>query len=201
MRVNRLGDRVNALLLYPECPDTFWSFRHALRLAHKEAAQPPLGLLTVAAMLPDNWKLLLIDLNVSELSEADLAWADCALVSGMIVQRASARRVISRCKEAGVTVVAGGPLFTCEHEGFEDVDHFVLDEAEVTLPLFLEDYESGVAPRVADTPVGSGATPPLRLRRSPVLPRLPPQLRVLQRHAALRTSLADEDGCPGRSRT
>jgi radical SAM superfamily enzyme YgiQ (UPF0313 family) len=139
---------VNALLIYPECPETFWSFRHALRLVHKRAAQPPLGLLTVAAMLPAEWNLRLVDLNVTKLTEADLEWAECVLVSGMIVQRDSARRVIARCKQAGLTVIAGGPLFTCEPELFEDVDHLVLNEAEVTLAPFLADFERGVARRV-----------------------------------------------------
>lgn len=139
---------MNALLIYPECPETFWSFRHALSLIHKKSAQPPLGLLTVAGMLPEDWSLRLVDLNVARLTEADLEWAECALVSGMIVQRDSAHRVIARCKSAGLTVVAGGPLFTCEHELFDDVDHFVLNEAEVTLPLFLSDLEEGRARRV-----------------------------------------------------
>jgi len=139
---------VNALLIYPECPETFWSFRHALRLVRKKSAQPPLGLLTVAAMLPAEWSLRLVDLNVTRLTDEDLEWAECALVSGMIVQRDTAHRVIARCKEAGLTVVAGGPLFTCEPERFEDVDHLVLNEAEVTLPPFLADFERGLARRV-----------------------------------------------------
>jgi radical SAM superfamily enzyme YgiQ (UPF0313 family) len=139
---------VNALLIYPEIPDTFWSFKHALRLIRKKASSPPLGLLTVAGMLPDDWSLRLVDLNVSALTEADLTWADCALVSGMIVQRDSARRVVARCKGAGLTVIAGGPLFTCEHELFQEVDHFVLNEAEVTLPGFLSDFARGRARRV-----------------------------------------------------
>jgi radical SAM superfamily enzyme YgiQ (UPF0313 family) len=139
---------VNALLIYPKCPETFWSFSHALRLIHRKAAQPPLGLLTVAAMLPAEWKLRLVDLNVTGLNEEDLGWADCALVSGMIVQRDSAHQVIARCKRAGLTVIAGGPLFASEHEQFEDVDHFVLNEAEVTLPPFLSDLERGAARRI-----------------------------------------------------
>ena len=97
---------MRALLIYPEIPDTFWSFKHALRLIRKKASSPPLGLLTVAGMLPDDWSLRLLDLNVTALTDADLAWADCALVSGMIVQRNSALRVVSRCKGAGLTVIA-----------------------------------------------------------------------------------------------
>ena len=100
---------MNALLIYPEIPDTFWSFKHALRLIRKKASSPPLGLLTVAGMLPDDWNLRLLDLNVVALTDADLAWADCALLSGMIVQRDSALRAIARCKGARLTVIAGGP--------------------------------------------------------------------------------------------
>ncbi len=136
---------MNALLIYPEFPDTFWSFKYALKLIRKKAASPPLGLLTVAAMLPSDWNMRLVDLNAATLTEDDLAWADCALVSGMTVQRDFARRAISRCKAAGLTVVAGGPLFTAEHEEFDEVDHFVLNEAEITLPPFLADFKEGRA--------------------------------------------------------
>ena len=131
------------LLIYPEHPVTFWSFKYALNFIRKKAALPPLGLLTIGAMLPKEWPKKVIDLNVTKLTEKDLAWADCAFVSGMVVQRESARRTIARCKAAGLKVVAGGPLFTSEHDQFEDVDHFVLNEAEVTLPLFLKDMERG----------------------------------------------------------
>jgi radical SAM superfamily enzyme YgiQ (UPF0313 family) len=133
------------LLVYPEFPDTFWSFKHALRFIHKKAASPPLGLLTVAAMLPGEWEKRLVDLNVAGLTSADLAWADYVFISAMIVQRDTARALIARCKDAGAKVVAGGPLFTMEHEQFPDVDHFVLNEAELTLPLFLEDLAFGRA--------------------------------------------------------
>ena len=133
------------LLVYPEFPDTFWSFKHALRFIRKKAVAPPLGLLTVAAMLPAEWEKRLVDLNVTSLTQADLAWADYVFVSAMIVQRDSAKTLIARCKEAGVKVVAGGPLFTMEHERFPDVDHFVLNEAELTLPPFLADLANGGA--------------------------------------------------------
>jgi radical SAM superfamily enzyme YgiQ (UPF0313 family) len=136
------------LLIYPEFPDTFWSFKHALQFIHKRAALPPLGLLTVAAMLPAGWEKRLVDLNVRKLKKQDLEWADMAFVSAMVVQRDAARGVIGRCKEAGVKVVAGGPLFVGEYPQFEDVDHFVLNEAELTLPEFLSDLEVGSARRV-----------------------------------------------------
>jgi len=135
-------------MLYPEFPDTFWSFKHALKFVRKRAALPPLGLLTVAAMLPAEWEIRLIDLNVSRLRDADLDRPDLVFISGMIAQRESARRLIARCKAAGKTVVAGGPLFTSGHADFAEVDHFVLNEAEATLPEFLRDLESGRPRRI-----------------------------------------------------
>ena len=105
---------MNVLLIYPEFPDTFWSFKHALNFVRKKAASPPLGLLTVATMLPSEWPKRLVDVNVAELSAEDLAWADYAFISAMVVQRESARQIIARCKKASVKVVAGGPLFTSE---------------------------------------------------------------------------------------
>jgi radical SAM superfamily enzyme YgiQ (UPF0313 family) len=136
---------VNVLLIYPEFPDTFWSFKHALKFIRKRASFPPLGLLTVAAMLPDDWNLRLVDLNIAGLTSRDLAWADMAFVGGMAIQGSSAERALAACEEAGVRIVAGGPLFTLEQERFPQVDHFVLNEAEVTLPRFLADLDRGQA--------------------------------------------------------
>jgi radical SAM superfamily enzyme YgiQ (UPF0313 family) len=142
---------MNVLLIYPEFPDTFWSFKHALKFIRKKATLPPLGLLTLGAMLPAEWSKRLVDLNVTKLTEQGLTWADCVFISAMVVQRESARQTIARCKEAGLKVIAGGPLFTSEYEEFEDVDHFVLNEAELTLPSFLADLEMGCARRVYET--------------------------------------------------
>ena len=142
---------MKVLLLYPEFPDTFWSFRHALKFIRKKAASPPLGLLTVAALLPAEWPKRLVDLSVTGLTDGDLAWADWAMISAMAVQQDAARRLIARCKAAGLTVVAGGPLFTAEHESFEGVDHFVLNEAELTLPPLLADLERGRPRRIYTT--------------------------------------------------
>ncbi len=142
---------MNVLLIYPEIPDTFWSFKHALKFIRKKAVSPPLGLLTIAPMLPTEWKKRLIDLNVRKLTKDDLSWADCAFISAMTVQRESALRVIAQCKAAGLRIIAGGPLFTIEHEPFDSVDHFVLNEAELTLPPFLEDFAKGDARRMYTT--------------------------------------------------
>lgn len=135
----KIKETINVLLIYPEFPDTFWSFKHALKFIRKKASSPPLGLLTIAAMLPKEWHKKLIDTNVTNLTKKDLTWADYAFISGMTVQRDSARQIIKRCKEVGIKIVAGGPLFTYEYKDFSLVDHFVLNEAELTLPPFLED--------------------------------------------------------------
>lgn len=139
------------LLIYPEYPDTFWSFKHALKFIRRRAALPPVGLLTIVAMLPKEWPKKVVDLNVTKLTKKDLAWADYAFIGGMVVQKESARKIIARCKQAGLKIVAGGPLFTSELDEFEDVDHFVLNEAELTLPLFLTDLEKGCAKHIYET--------------------------------------------------
>jgi radical SAM superfamily enzyme YgiQ (UPF0313 family) len=142
---------MKVLLLYPEFPNTFWSFKHALAFVNKAAGMPPLGLLTVAAMLPQEWELRLVDMNVTPLTGEDLRWADCAFVSAMTVQREATGAAIRRCRAAGLTVVAGGPLFTAEPDAFPEVDHLVLNEAEITLPSFLADFAAGQAQRVYTT--------------------------------------------------
>jgi len=134
---------MNILLIYPAFPDTFWSFSYALRFIGKKAAFPPLGLLTVAALLPRSWSLRLVDLNVEDLSDDDLEWADMAFISAMAVQRKSAVDIIAHCRNKGLTVVAGGPLFTAEPDAFQQVDQMVLDEAEITLPAFIADLKNG----------------------------------------------------------
>jgi len=141
---------MRALLVHPEFPATFWSFRYALPFVRKKAALPPLGLLTVAALLPEEWEPRLVDTNVRDLEDEDLAWADFLFVGGMAVQRSSAREIVERARSAGVPVVAGGPLFTSGDavDDFPGVDHFVLGEAEASLPAFLRDLARGRAKRV-----------------------------------------------------
>ena len=131
------------LLVYPHYPDTFWSFRHAMKFIGRKASFPPLGLLTVAAMLPAVWDKKLVDMNVCPLSDEELVWADYVFISAMTVQRESAQEVLDRCRQLGVKTVAGGPLFTTCHEDFPAVDHLVLGEAELTLAPFLADLQRG----------------------------------------------------------
>ena len=99
------------LLIYPEYPDTFWSFKHALKFVSKKAAFPPLGLLTVAAMLPDEWELKLVDMNTGRLSDKDIKWADMVFISAMVVQRDSARNRDQALQEAGCNGGGGRPAF------------------------------------------------------------------------------------------
>lgn len=142
---------MNILLVYPEFPDTFWSFKHALKFVSKKSSAPPLGLLTVAAMLPGEWDKRLVDLNIRNLRSGDFQWADLVFISGMTVQRESAARIIQRCRQAGVKIVAGGPLFTMDQESFPGVDYFVLNEAEITLPEFLQDLDADRPKRIYET--------------------------------------------------
>lgn len=136
------------LLVYPHYPATFWSFRYAMKFIGRKASFPPLGLMTVAAMLPEAWEKKLVDMNVHPLDDADLQWADYVFISAMSIQRPSAFEVIERCAQLGVKTVAGGPLFTSCHGDFPQVDHLVLGEGEITLPLFLDDLQKGAPQRI-----------------------------------------------------
>lgn len=131
------------LLVYPRYPDTFWSFAHALEIMGKKAAIPPLGLLTVAAMIEKGNELKLIDLNISSITDEDILWSDYVFVSAMITQKDSAKKVISQCKNLGKKIVAGGPLFNNLNDEFPEVDTFILNEAEITIPIFLQDIKNG----------------------------------------------------------
>jgi len=132
------------LLVYPEYPETFWSFKYAIKFISKKASLPPLGLLTVAALLPKEWEKKLVDMTITALSDRDIKWADYVFISAMSIQKESVKKIITQCKEVGAKIVAGGPLFTSGYEDFEnDVDYFILNEAEITLPLFLEDLKGG----------------------------------------------------------
>lgn len=132
------------LLVYPEYPDTFWSFRHALKFTGKKAAFPPLGLLTVAAMIPKGWGVRLVDENVATLTTSDIYWADAVFVSAMLAQSAATARVLNWCRGLGKRTVLGGPMVTADPERFSGLaDHLVLGEAEQTFPRFLRDLEAG----------------------------------------------------------
>ena len=150
------------LMISPLSPDSFWSFKYAIKFLKKKATFPPLGLLTVAALLPDSWEKKLVDMNTTKLSDKDLLWADYVFMGAMVIHRKSVEQVIDRCKKLNVKIVAGGPLFTMEYANYSDkVDHLVLNEAEITLPHFLNDlkasttkhiYKSDEFPDIVDSP-------------------------------------------------
>lgn len=137
------------LLVYPEFPETFWSFKHTLQFIGKKALMPPLGLATIAGMVGKGYSLSAVDLNVSALSDAQILEADLVLVSSMLIQKESFLQVIQRCKELGKPVAVGGPYPTeCVEElaglpSHQRPDYFILDEGEVTFPPFLRDWEAG----------------------------------------------------------
>ena len=155
---------MNILLVYPEYPETFWSFKHALKFVSKKASIPPLGLLTIASLIPEEWPKKLIDMNVDSLKDKDIQWADMVFISAMVVQRKSVNEVIINAHKFGKKVVAGGPLFTEEPDNFTQVDHLILDEGEITFPEFLKDLEAEKPKRIyrtAERPDITKTPPPL----------------------------------------
>lgn len=134
---------MNVLLVSPKTPDTFWSFSHVMPFIARKAAFPPLGLLTVAAMLPPDWSLRLVDLNVRRLRDDEIEWADVVFVSAMLVHADSAREVIVRCNARGKRVIGGGPLFTTGHSRFPELQHVALGEAEDIMPALVADLVAG----------------------------------------------------------
>lgn len=173
------------LLVSPRTPDTFWSFKHALRLVAKRASMPPLGLLTVAAMLPGDWELKLVDLNIENLQDVDLQWADYVFVGAMIVHQESVREIVARCTAACKTVIAGGPLFTTGHESFPEIRHFVIGEAEEIMPQLVEDLRRGCP------------QPFYRATRWPELTHVPiPRWDLLQQKYYVTMAVQFSRGCP-----
>jgi radical SAM superfamily enzyme YgiQ (UPF0313 family) len=154
---------MKTLLVYPEFPDTYWSFRHALWFEGKRSAYPPLGLLTVSALMPGAWERRLVDMNIQPLKPSDIKWADMVFISAMIVQKDSLRRVVELCKAAGKRVVIGGPYVTTSAKHLPEADHIFLGEAETTLPEFVRDLERGAPKRIyqaAERPALSAAPVP-----------------------------------------
>jgi radical SAM superfamily enzyme YgiQ (UPF0313 family) len=173
------------LLINPEFPDTYWSFRHAVRFEGKRSVFPPLGLLTVSALLPRSWERRLVDLNVQSLKPADIEWADMVFATAMLVQKESLREVVGRCKAHGKCVVLGGPYVTTTVEELPEADHIFLGEAETTLPQFVADLARGEARRIYQ----ATERPPLSTS-----PRPDFQLANMKRYSAM--SVQYSRGCP-----
>ena len=176
---------MNALLIYPEFPDTFWSFKHALKFLGKRAAQPPLGLMTVAALLPGAWKKRLVDTNVERLRDCDLAWADVALVSGMHIQRNSLAVIVERCRTLGLRTVVGGPIASSLSAEDLKADHVVIGEAEGIIAGLARDLEQGTA-----RPVYQAVERP-EMSSSPL-----PDLRLIKMHRYSTMAVQYSRGCP-----
>ena len=177
---------MNVLLTYPQYPPSFFSFKYALGFVSKKASVPPLGLITLSALLPSTWQRRLLDLNVCTLADRDLEWADYVFISAMYIQKESVDQILESCARHRVICVAGGPLFTNEFSSYPQIDHFVLNEAEITLPLFLKDLTSGKPPRkVYRTNKFADLT------SSPV-----PQYHLLSRKAYASMNMQFSRGCP-----
>jgi radical SAM superfamily enzyme YgiQ (UPF0313 family) len=177
---------MNILMISPRYPVTFWSFKYILKYISKKAAFPPLGLLTVAAMMPREWNMRLVDLNIEKLDAQDLHWADYVMISAMLIQKDSVDEILAECAELHKKVIAGGPLFTARPEDYVDVvDHLILNEAECTLAPFLADLENGI---------------PQKIYRSSVFPSLQktplPRWDILQTKHYANLMIQFSRGCP-----
>jgi radical SAM superfamily enzyme YgiQ (UPF0313 family) len=173
------------LLINPEFPDTYWSFRHAVRFEGKRSVFPPLGLLTVSALLPPSWERRLVDLNVESLRTSDIEWADMVFATAMLVQKESLKQVVEQCKARGKRVVLGGPYVTTTVEELPEADHIFIGEAETTLPQFVADLARGEAKRTYQ----ATERPPLS-----ATPRADFQLANMKRYSAM--SVQYSRGCP-----
>ena len=180
---------MRALLVQGRSAPTYWSYDFSLRFAAKDAALPPLGLATLAALLPATWELRLVDLNVRPLQDAEIDWADVVLVSGMLAQADSVRDVLARARQRGRRTVVGGPAATSTPETFPSADHVFRGEAEGRLELLVSALESPDRAAPRDLSPAQGERP--ALTGSPV-PRF--DLLELRRYASL--SVQYSRGCP-----
>ena len=176
---------MNVLLIYPEFPDTFWSFKHALKFLGKRAAQPPLGLMTVAALLPGEWKKRLVDTNVERLRDRDLAWADVIFLSGMHIQKESLIAIVERCRVHGLRTVVGGPIASSLPAAELKADHVVIGEAEELIATLARDLEQGTA-----KPVYQAAERP-EMSTSPL-----PDLSLIKMNRYSTMAVQYSRGCP-----
>jgi radical SAM superfamily enzyme YgiQ (UPF0313 family) len=178
---------MNVLLISPSTPTTFWSLKHAMQFVARRAAFPPLGLLTVAAMLPRAWQLRVVDMDVGRLTDADVLWADYVLVSAMIVHKSSVEaEIVPRCQQLGRPIVGGGPLFTTGHEAFAGVVHAVVGECEDSIGELIGDIEAGELKSLYPSPTSFPD-----VRRTPI-PRW--DLVDLRQYATM--SVQFSRGCP-----
>jgi len=173
------------LLVYPQIPSTFWSFKSAVKFVSKKSTEPPLGLVTVAALLPEDWEKRIIDTNVTHLRDEDIKWADYLFITGMNIQKDSFKKIVRRSNELNTPVAAGGPMVTSDYKEFLGIDHFILNEGEITLPRFLADLERGEAEHVYQSD------------EFPDISQLPiPQWELLDLDKYTNMSIQYSRGCP-----
>ncbi len=176
---------MNVLLIYPQWPETYWSFRHALKFQGKRAAYPPLGLLTVAAMLPQHWHKRLVDNSVRPLTDADLRWADIAMLSGMLVHKDELLQILARCRRIGLRTIIGGPVTSSVDELPNHADHVVVGEAEGLMPQLISDLQNNCA------------RPVYRASQLPQLDRTPlPDLSIIESRYYSTMAVQYSRGCP-----
>ena len=180
----------NALFVYPKFPPSYWGFKYALEFLGKRSSMPPLGLLTIAGMFPQNYDLKVVDMNIESLTDAHLEWADMVLTSTMIVQKASLYDVVERCNRANIPVIAGGPHPTSYYDNIKEecdgtVNHFLFGEVEEIFEGFLTDFESGTAEEV------------YREKRKPDITKTPPpRYDLIDINAYGSMALQFSRGCP-----
>lgn len=179
---------MRVLLVYPLFPKTFWSYEKILELVNRKVLLPPLGLVTVAAILPQEWEFKLVDRNVRAVTEAEWAWADVVILSAMIVQQKDLLEQIREAKRRGKLVAVGGPYPTSVPQESQDAgaDFLILDEGEITLPMFVEAIQQGKTQGVLRS---NGEKPNVTL--TPV-----PRFDLLEFDAYDSMSIQFSRGCP-----
>ncbi|HBE32194.1 MAG TPA: B12-binding domain-containing radical SAM protein, partial [Cyanobacteria bacterium UBA11368] len=178
---------MKALLIWPHFPNSFWSYQETLNLAGLRSTNPPLGLITVAAMLPKDWEIRFADRNVRKETEADWEWCDIVIISAMIVQKADFRALIQKGVALGKKVAVGGPFPTSVPEyALESGAHYlILDEGECTIPMFLEALERGEERGIFRSPEKPDVT------QTPI-----PRFDLLDLDAYLAITVQFSRGCP-----
>ena len=178
---------MRVLLIYPLFPKTFWSYEKILELVDKKVLLPPLGLATVAAILPQEWEFKLVDRNIRSVTEAEWEWADMVILSAMIVQKEDLYDQIQQAKQHGKLVAVGGPYPTSVPAIAREAgaDFLILDEGEITLPMFVEAVKAGKTSGI------------FRATEKPDVTTTPiPRFDLLERDAYDMMSVQFSRGCP-----
>jgi radical SAM superfamily enzyme YgiQ (UPF0313 family) len=178
---------MNVLLIYPRFPKSFWSFEKTIELLGRKAMLPPLGLVTVAAILPQEWNYKLVDINVREITESEWDWAELVVCSAMIVQKEDLLAKISEAKLRGKKVAVGGPYPTALPQEVAQADYLILDEGELTIPLFVAAIQNGEPSGTFRAP--NGERPDVTI--TPV-----PRFDLLEFDAYAEMSVQFSRGCP-----